>query len=617
MGITTGKVFQVFECCEDDIHRLYVTNSPKIDASKIDVVDASGSSILRQAVFLDAEKDASLSRCLSLRLPAGARDYRVTHNGRTLARLSGRRYEKLVFFRNYDMVNAKIDGGFAPWLDAHPVTPEMSESQLSSRPLFSIVVPLFNTPPAYLKEMLESVLAQTYSRWELVLVNATPDNTGMKEVLGAVADERVKVIEIPGNLGIAGNTNVGVRAADGDYVSFFDHDDVLDKNCLLEYAIAIEKNPQVDLLYCDEDNFEEDVRRPFAPRFKPDFNLGLLHSHNYVTHMLTVSRRVLDQVALSPDYTSGAQDYDMTLKAHEVARAVCHVPKLLYHWRMHPGSTNGGIMDGKPYAIEASVRALSDHFERCGIECEVAASDYISCVFDMSYQTPSATDYQVFIWGGEKDFAAAVAEAAGTEAPYAVFVRDTVEGADADLAATLCSVFQRPEVGISGAKLFHADGLTQHAGVCVNAAGDFVPLNQGFPDKMGGGYMGFAECECDYSAVLPDCFAVRRDLLAKFAGEVTGYKSANDAMFALCEKVRAAGYVVCVSPAATATNLVGATVNGEAMNRSYKATLPEVLGNPNLMFETGYPQLDFPRDAQADWNRKIKGALLRRLHIKR
>ena len=618
MGISNGKIFQVFEYADgEEIHRLHVTNVPRLDTSKIDVVDANGSSILKKAVFLDAEKDQAFSRCLSLRLPQGACDYRVTHAGRTVAHLSGRAYQKLVFFRNYAMVNAKIDGGFAPWLDAHPVMPELCETELSSRPLFSVVVPLFNTPLPYLHEMLDSVLAQTYSNWELLLVNASVSNTGMKDVLDSYDDTRIKILEVPKNLGIAGNTNVGVRAAAGDYVGFFDHDDVLDKNCLLEYAIAVEKNPQVDLLYCDEDNFENDIRHPFAPRFKPDFNLGLLHSHNYVTHMLTVSRYVLDRVKLSPDYASGAQDYDMTLKAYEVARTVCHVPKLLYHWRMHPGSTNGGIMDGKPYAIEASERALSDHFERMGVECSVAASDYINCVFDITYKPASGADYQVFVWGGEKSFAEAVVEAAAYEVPYAVFARDTVRGVDEEFLAKLCSVFQRPEVGIAGAKLFFADGLVQHAGVCVNANDDFVALNQGFADKMGGGYMGFAECECDYSAVLPDCFAVRRELLAANTGQATGYKHANDAMFALCEKIREAGFVVCVSPLAEATNLVGATVTGEPLNRSYRATLPEVLSNPNLMFQTGYPQLDFPRDAQADWNERTKGALLRRLHIKR
>ncbi len=333
--------------------------------------------------------------------------------------------------------------------------------------------------------------------------------------------------------------------------------------------------------------------------------------------MLTVSRHVLDRVELSPDYTSGAQDYDMALKATEVARAVCRIPKVLYHWRCHAGSTNGGIMESKPYAIEAGRRALEDHFKRRGIACEVKSSDYINCVYNVVYKPARVAYDQVFVWGGEKSFAEAIEEASTCAAPYAVFVRDTVRDADEEFLAKLCSVFQRSEVGIVGAKLFFTDGLVQHAGVCVNTQGDFVALNQGFADKMGGGYMGFAECECDYSAVLPDCFAVRSELLAANAGQVTGYKQANDAMFALCEKVREAGFAVFVSPLAAATNLVGAGITGEPLNRSYKATLPEVLGNPNLMFQTGYPQLDFPRDAKADWNKRIKGALLRRLHIKR
>lgn len=617
MSIQTGKVFQVFEAGKDEVQRLYVTNSPAIDISKVDVVNDQGASILKKAVFLDAEKNGALSRCLSLRLPAGSESYRVTCDGHTICRQSPYRYRKTVFFRNYAMVNPDIDGGYGAWAASHPVIPACGEKDLSSRPLFSVIVPLFNTPLAYLREMLDSVLEQTYGNWELVLVNASVDNVGMKEVLTAYNDPRIHVIEIAANLGIAGNTNVGVRAAAGDYVSFFDHDDVLDKNCLLEYAIAINQNPQIDLLCCDEDNFEEDLSKAYAPRLKPQLNHGLFHSHNYIVHMLTVSRHVLDQVELSPDYTSGAQDYDMALKATEVARAVCRIPKVLYHWRCHAGSTNGGIMESKPYAIEAGRRALEDHFARAGVPCQVKACEYINCVYNVVYKPASAADYQVYAWGSEKSFTAALEGATACEAPYAVFVRDTVRGVDEEFLAKLCSVFQRPEVGIVGAKLFFADGLVQHAGVCVNANDDFVALNQGFADKMGGGYMGFAECECDYSAVLPDCFAVHRELLAANAGQVTGYKHANDAMFALCEKVREAGFVACVSSLAAATNMVGAGVAGEPLNRSYKATLSEVISNPNLMFETGYPQLDFPRDAQADWNKKIKGALLRRLHIKR
>ncbi len=618
MSIPRGKVFQIFDIDEDEIHRLYVSNSPALDVAKIDVVDAGGASILKRAVFLDAEKDvATLSRCLSLRLPRGARDYRVTYGGRAIARLSNYRYQKLIWMRNYAMVNPDIDGGFAPWRDGHPVTPSKTEGELSSRPLFSVVVPLFNTPIAYLKEMLDSVLAQTYTHFELVLVNASPNNAQMREVLAACDDPRVKVVDVPENLGIAGNTNVGVRAATGDYVSFFDHDDVLDKNCLLEYAIAVDRDPQIDLLYCDEDNFEEELSRSYAPRFKPALNLGLLYSHNYVVHLLTVSRYVLERVELSPDYLSGAQDYDMTLKAYEVARSVCHVEKTLYHWRCHAGSTNGGVMESKPYCIEAGRRALEDHFGRKGIDCQVSASSYINCVYNVEYATVPAEKITVLDWTGDKGFDQALIEGGKVETPYVAFVRNTVKVESDDFYGRLCSAFERPEVGIAGAKLFFADGLVEHAGVCVNANGDFLALNQGFCDKMGGGYMGFAECECDYSAVLPDCFAVRTDLLAAYAAQVTGYKTANDAMFALCEKVREDGAAICVSPLVSAVNLVGAVPSGTPLNSDYEAKLPEVLGNPALMFETGYPQLDFPRDAQADWNRKVNGALLRRLHLKR
>lgn len=272
--------------------------------------------------------------------------------------------------------NAPDDPRHDAWMRAR----KAGESELAAQraqaprdgdPLVSIVTPAFRTPERFLRAMVNSVLAQTYAKLELVLVNASGECPEVDRVLASYDDPRIRVIAVE-NAGIAANTNVGIAAARGDYIAFVDHDDFIEPDALWHYVEAIRANPQIDLLFCDEDLYGDvdGQQRYYGVRFKPGWNPDLLFTHDYVCHMLAVSRRVIELTQRSADDVTGAQDYDLTFRAAEVARAICHVPRVLYHWRVHELSTAVN-RDSKPYAQEAGRLAVQHHFDRVGIAARV------------------------------------------------------------------------------------------------------------------------------------------------------------------------------------------------------------------------------------------------------
>ena len=246
--------------------------------------------------------------------------------------------------------------------------------EFTYQPLFSIIVPLYKTPLNFFRDMADSVIAQTYSNWELILVNSTPDYDGLSDLVSeyVAADSRIKVTELEGNLGITENTNVGIKMAKGDYLCFFDHDDVLEPNILFEYACALNINADINLLYCDEDKLLPDGSLAH-PTFKPDFSLDMARDNNYICHLLTVKKACLYSIDLSSSDLDGAQDHAMVLKIAELGGAIHHVPKILYHWRISENSTAGNS-DSKPYATLAGIKAVQEHLDRCGIKATVVNS---------------------------------------------------------------------------------------------------------------------------------------------------------------------------------------------------------------------------------------------------
>ena len=232
---------------------------------------------------------------------------------------------------------------------------------LSRHPLFSVIVPVYNTDPGLLRRMIASVEAQWYSHWELVLVDDHSTSPAVREVLGGLIDPRIVVVQIAENRGISGATNEGIARATGDFIVFLDHDDELTVDCLYELALRIDRDDP-DYLYSDEDKLDADGNF-VDPFFKPDWSPDTLMSAMFTCHVSCVRLSLALQLGGLRSEYDGSQDWDFVLRVSERARRIAHVAKVLYHWRITPGSCAADLQ-AKPWAIDAGKRAREDALRR-------------------------------------------------------------------------------------------------------------------------------------------------------------------------------------------------------------------------------------------------------------
>jgi glycosyltransferase involved in cell wall biosynthesis len=242
----------------------------------------------------------------------------------------------------------------------------------AATPRFSIVTPVYETPEDVLRKMLRSVLRQTCGAWELCLVDDGSQQPHVRAVLDAVqaADPRIRVHFREENAGIVPASNDALAMASGEFVALLDHDDTLHPEALAHVAAAIDANPEADYVYTDEDKIDL-AGRHSSPFFKPDWSPERMRTQMYTCHFSVLRRSLVEEVGGFDPSFEGSQDWDLVLKATERARAVVHVPKILYHWRMLEGSAAGGGEAAKPWAFEAGQRAVQAHCDRIGLPAEV------------------------------------------------------------------------------------------------------------------------------------------------------------------------------------------------------------------------------------------------------
>lgn len=249
------------------------------------------------------------------------------------------------------------------------------EQHFPYEPFISIVVPAYETDKVFLKELITCVIKQTYTNWELIIADAGK-TAGIKEVLaefsGDVTDA-VKYKKLDENKGISENTNAAVEEAEGDYIALLDHDDLLTEDALYSMVERINRcddRERILAVYSDEDKCDGNGENFYEPHFKPDFNLDLLLSNNYICHFLMVRASAMKELKLRKEF-DGAQDYDLVLRlsarADSTKEKILHVPRVLYHWRCHEGSTAVNT-DSKRYAYDAGRRALEAYYQEKGIE---------------------------------------------------------------------------------------------------------------------------------------------------------------------------------------------------------------------------------------------------------
>ena len=277
------------------------------------------------------------------------------------------------------------------WYQKRKLTREVWEAQRKDsdawehRPLISICVPLYHTPENYLCEMIDSVRNQTYTNWELCLADGSKKDT-LEGVIKAHYPSEARIVykHLEENLGISGNTNAAFALANGSWIALLDHDDILAPEALYESLAATGENEAkaslvkrkkqeatIDVVYSDEDKITEDLKTHFDPHFKPDYNIDLLCTNNYITHFFVVKREIVEQVGGFQSRYDGAQDFDFIFRCTDVAKGIAHVPRVLYHWRTSAGSTAENP-SSKMYAYEAGKAAIEAHLMAKGIKGEVS-----------------------------------------------------------------------------------------------------------------------------------------------------------------------------------------------------------------------------------------------------
>ncbi len=500
----------------------------------------------------------------------------------------------------------KSEIDYKEWLEKNmPARQELdrqAKHKFKYAPKISILVPVYNTPETFLRQMIESVQKQTYGNWELCIANANPANEQVKVILKEYTenDARVKVTDVPENEGIAQNTNKALEIADGTFIGLLDHDDVLAENALYEVVKELNKAVDTDVIYTDEDKVSTAMDEYFSPNFKPDFNLDMLRSNNYFCHFFVAKKELIETVGGFRGEYNGAQDYDLFLRCIEKAERIAHIPKILYHWRVHQESTADNPLS-KMYAYDAGQKAIEQHLKRCGVTAEVSKTENLG-FYRVKYQQEGSplvsilipnkdqkdtldqclksiearTDYEnyeiiiiennsteqetfeyykqiknpkirVIEWKDEFNYSAinnfGVRHAKGE---YLLFLNNDIEVINSDWLGEMLSNCQREEVGAVGAKLYYPDNTVQHAGVIVGIGGVagsvFVGLKRGYT-----GYMHRASIQQNLSAVTAACMMVKKSVFEEAGGFEEELKVAfNDIDF--CLKIREKGHLIVYDP---------------------------------------------------------------------
>lgn len=479
--------------------------------------------------------------------------------------------------------------------------------QFENRPMFSVIIPVYRPQESFFTAMLNSVAKQTYDNWQFCIADGGGEGYTMEKAVQPFLDrygsDKVKYVKLAKNLGIADNTNAALELADGDYMVFGDHDDELHPTALFECMRVIEKNPETDFIYSDEDKIIEATGKHTQAHFKSDLNMELLRHNNYICHLVVVKRGLAEQVGRLNGEYNGAQDHDYVLRCVEKAQRVHHIPRILYHWRINENST-AKTASTKNYANEAGKAAVMAHLNRAGIAGEVK-DGVVPGFYDVYYKVDGEPLISVIIpnkdhiddlercmdsldnnnsyrnieyivvennstlqetfeayerlrskygerfrlvkWDAGFNYSAinnyGVRYAKGE---YILLLNNDTEIIEADTIRYMLSQCQHHEVGIVGAKLLYDDGTVQHGGVVLGYQGvaghAFVGLHD---DEYG--YFARAVAAQEVTAVTAACLLTKRSVFDEVEGLDESFEVAfNDIDF--CMKVRSAGYKVIYEP---------------------------------------------------------------------
>ena len=486
---------------------------------------------------------------------------------------------------------------------------EKEDLVTSDSPTFSIVIPLYATPEKYLRELINSIEAQTYPKYEICFADGSPENSRLEKVILEYQkhNHRIRYKYLNGNRGISGNTNAALEMATGDFIVLCDHDDLLHRLALYELAKAVKYNPKCDCIYTDEDKVDEKSELYFDPHFKPDFNIDMLCSVNYICHLYAVRRSLVNETGGFREEYDGAQDHDFIFRTTEKARQIVHIPKVLYHWRTHIGSTSANP-ESKLYAYEAGKKAIRAHYERVWPQLEIekiedgvslgiyhtyfnVKEELISVIIPNKDHTEDLDKairslYERGTWknlefivvenNSDEEETFEYYEKIQEEMPnvkvvyykggfnysrinnfgaqfangrYILLMNNDVELINPDSLREMVGYCQRDDVGIVGCRLMYEDDTLQHAGVIIGIQGiaDHAFKGKALDEPI---YFSRAMIAQDYSAVTAAVLLTKREVFDSVGGLDETFEVAfNDIDF--CLRVGETGKLVVYNPYAS------------------------------------------------------------------
>lgn len=482
------------------------------------------------------------------------------------------------------------------------------EAVFEKMPVISILVPLYNTPMDFLREMIESVTWQTYSNWELCLADGSDDaHAYVGEYCKGLAanDKRIIYKKLEKNEGISGNTNQCYAMSSGEYIGLFDHDDILHPCALYEYVKVINEQ-NADYIYCDETTFHKgSIDKMITMHFKPDYAIDNLRANNYICHFSCFKRSLLEGTELFRSKFDGSQDHDMILRLTDKAENIVHVPKLLYYWRSHAGSVASDI-SAKSYAIEAARGAVADHLRTHGFEnFSITSTRAFETIFRISYAlvgTPKVSivipnkdhredlercissilerttydNYEIVVVENnsttkeiedyyteiEKDERVKVIRFTGpfnyskvnnygakyADGQYILFLNNDTQVITVNWIEELLMYAQRKDVACVGAKLLYPDKTIQHAGVVIGLGAHRTAGHTHYGKAYENlGYMGRLCYTQNVTAVTGACLMMKKHLFTEIGGFDEAFEiSLNDVD--LCLRMRELGYLNVFTP---------------------------------------------------------------------
>ncbi len=470
------------------------------------------------------------------------------------------------------------------------------------QPKISIVVPMYNPDENLFLELLNSLLLQTYSNWELCLADGSEEKNDTIFALCS-RNSKIKYQFLDGNKGISENTNKALKMVTGDFIAFLDHDDCLPRFALYEVVKEINKNSDVELIYSDEDKMDEKGNR-FEPYFKPDFSPETLECNNYITHLVVLKKELVKRIGMLDSRFDGAQDFDYLLRATENTTKIVHISKILYHWRTTKNST-ANVAQSKLYAYEAGLRAVEEHLNRIHKKAKVENPEEVPGIYQIKFEikgTPKVSilipnkdnqrtlkkcitsilknstyeNYEILIIENnsenpktfeyykkiqenpkikvlmcqEKEFNYSKLINCGvknTTGDFILQLNNDTQILTKNWLELLIGYAQNKEIGAVGGRLYYPDKSIQHAGIAVGIQGMAANLLVNLPFGKHGYYAREAATR-NVAAVTGACLFARREIYEEIGGmDEDLFKVAfNDVDF--CLKILEKGYRVVYNP---------------------------------------------------------------------